>query len=139
MGFSYHGPKEEFETVIDAYDWDVVMVQYNYFDENVQASVEGIEYAASKGIPIVIMEPLRGGRLANNLPEKAQKLFEKYEIKRTPAEWAFRWLWNQKEVTCVLSGMNSLEMVEENVKAVKEFQKENVPNNIFPEHFSNHQ
>lgn len=74
------------------------------------------EELASKGIPVVIMEPLRGGRLANNLPEKAQKLFEKYEIKRTPAEWAFRWLWNQKEIMCVLSGMNSIQMVEENVK-----------------------
>ena len=92
------------------------MIQYNYLDEHSQAGRTGLHYAASKGIPVIIMEPLRGGRLANQLPEKAKKLIEKYEIKRTPAEWAFRWLWNQKEIMCVLSGMNSIEMIEENTK-----------------------
>lgn len=116
VGFSYHGNSETFCRLIDAYDWDFCMIQYNYLDENSQAGRKGLQYAASKGIPVMIMEPLRGGRLVNNLPEKAKKLFAEYEIKRTPAEWAFRWLWNQPEVTCVLSGMNSLEMVEENVK-----------------------
>lgn len=116
IGFSYHGNSDMFCKLIDSYDWDFCMIQYNYLDENSQAGRKGLHYAASKGIPVMIMEPLRGGRLVNNLPEKAKKLFENYEIKRTPAEWAFRWLWNQPEVTCVLSGMNSLEMVEENVK-----------------------
>lgn len=116
IGFSYHGNSDMFCKLIDSYDWDFCQIQYNYLDEHSQAGRTGLNYAASKGIPVVIMEPLRGGRLANNLPEKAQKLFEKYEIKRTPAEWAFRWLWNQKEIMCVLSGMNSIQMVEENVK-----------------------
>jgi len=116
VGFSYHGNSDMFCQLIDAYDWDFCQIQYNYLDEHSQAGRTGLQYAASKGIPVVIMEPLREGRLVHQLPEKAKKLFADYEVKRTPAEWAFRWLWNQPEVTCVLSGMNSLEMVQENVK-----------------------
>lgn len=116
IGFSYHGNSDKFCQLLDAYDWDFCQIQYNYLDEHSQAGRTGLHYAASKGLPVIIMEPLRGGRLVNNLPEKAKKLFETYEIKHTPAEWGFRWLWNQPEVTCVLSGMNSLEMVRENVK-----------------------
>ena len=116
IGFSYHGNSDMFCQLIDAYDWDFCQIQYNYLDENSQAGRRGLQYAHSKGIPVVIMEPLRGGKLVNNLPDKAKKLFNDYPVKRTPAEWAFRWLWDQKEVTCVLSGMNSLEMVKENVK-----------------------
>ena len=116
IGFSYHGNSEMFCKLVDSYEWDFCMIQYNYLDENSQAGKTGIHYASSKGLPVMIMEPLRGGRLINNLPEKAKKLFMNYEIKRTPAEWAFRWLWNQQEVTCVLSGMNSIQMVKENVK-----------------------
>ena len=116
IGFSYHGNSDMFCQLLDAYDWDFCQIQYNYLDEHSQAGRTGLHYAASKGLPVMIMEPLRGGRLVNNLPEKAKKLFETYEIKHTPAEWGFRWLWNQPEVTCVLSGMNSLEMVRENVK-----------------------
>lgn len=115
IGFSYHGNTEMFCRLVDAYDWDFCQIQYNYLDEHSQAGRKGLYHAAKKGIPVIIMEPLRGGRLANHLPEKAVQLFEEYEVKRTPAEWAFRWLWNQPEVTCVLSGMNSLEMVQENV------------------------
>lgn len=117
VGFSYHGNSDMFCKLIDANDWDFCMIQYNYLDEHSQAGRKGLEYASNKGLPVMIMEPLRGGRLVNNLPEKAKKLFEEYEIKRTPAEWSFRWLWSQKEVTCVLSGMNSIEMVEANCKA----------------------
>lgn len=116
IGFSYHGNSDMFCEIVDSYDWDFCMIQYNYLDENSQAGRKGLHHASKKGLPVMIMEPLRGGRLVNNLPEKARKLFENYEIKHTPAEWAFRWLWNQPEVTCVLSGMNSVEMVEENVK-----------------------
>lgn len=116
VGFSYHGNSDMFCKIVDAYNWDFCMIQYNYLDEHSQAGVKGLKHANKKGLPVMIMEPLRGGRLVNNLPEKAKKLFESYEITRTPAEWAFRWLWNQKEVTCVLSGMNSIEMIEENVK-----------------------
>ena len=115
IGFSYHGNSDMFCKLIDSYDWDFCMIQYNYLDENSQAGKTGLHYAASKGIPVNIMEPLRGGRLVNQLPDKAKKLFEKYEKKMTPAEWSFRWLWNQKEVMCVLSGMNSIEMVKENL------------------------
>lgn len=85
-------------------------------DENTQAGRRGLQYAAAKGLPVIIMEPLRGGKLVNNLPKEARALFENYPVKRSPAEWAFRWLWNQAEVTCVLSGMNSTEMVEQNVE-----------------------
>ena len=113
VGFSYHGGTEGFIKLIDAYDWDFCQIQYNYMDENAQAGVRGLKYAAAKGIPVVIMEPLRGGKLVN-IPERAKKLLEKYPVKRSPADWAFRWLWNQPEVTCVLSGMNSVKMVKEN-------------------------
>ena len=116
IGFSYHGNSDMFCEIVDAYDWDLCLIQYNYLDENSQAGRKGLNHAASKGIPVLIMEPLRGGRLVNQLPEKAKELFKNYKIKRTPAEWSFRWLWSQKEIMCVLSGMNSIEMLEENVK-----------------------
>ena len=120
VGFSYHGNSDMFCQLIDAYDWDFCQIQYNYLDEHTQAGVTGLQYAAKKGIPVVIMEPLRGGRLVNNLPSDAVKAFQDSEKKRSPAEWAFRWLWNQEEVTCVLSGMNSLEMVRENIRSADE-------------------
>ena len=120
VGFSYHGNSEMFCQLVDAYDWDFCQIQYNYLDENSQAGRTGLQYAAKKGLPVIIMEPLRGGRLVNNLPHEAQRLFADYPVKRSPAEWAFRWLWDQPEVTCVLSGMNSLEMVEENVRSASE-------------------
>ena len=120
IGFSYHGNSDTFMELLDAYDWDFCQIQYNYLDEHSQAGKTGLHYAYNKNIPVIIMEPLRGGRLVNNLPEKANKLFADYEIKRTPAQWAFKWLWNQKEVTCVLSGMNSIAMVEENCQSASE-------------------
>ena len=115
IGFSYHGNSDMFCKLIDAYDWDFCQIQYNYMDEHSQAGRKGLNYANSKGIPVVIMEPLRGGKLVNKLPEEAKKIFSGYHIKKTPAEWAFCWLWNQPEVTVVLSGMNSNEMVMENI------------------------
>ncbi len=122
IGFSYHGNSDTFCKVLDVYDWDFCQIQYNYFDEHSQAGRTGLNYAAKKGLPVIIMEPLRGGKLVNNLPEKAVKLMEHYKIRRSPAQWGFRWLWNQPEVTCVLSGMNSLEMVRENVHHASEVQ-----------------
>lgn len=116
LGFSYHGNSEKFCELIDAYDWDFCQIQYNYMDENSQAGRRGLYYANKKGIPVIIMEPLRGGKLVNKLPEDAKKIFEKYPVKHTPAQWAFRWLWNQPEVTVVLSGMNSMDMVMDNIK-----------------------
>ncbi len=115
IGFSYHGHTEMFQQLVDAYDWDFCQIQYNYMDEHSQAGREGLTYAAGKGLPVIIMEPLRGGRLVNLLPKEAKKLFETDPLARTPAELAFRWLYDQPEVTCVLSGMNSMEMIAENV------------------------
>ena len=116
IGFSFHGGTESFLKILDAYDWEFCQIQYNYVDEHSQAGVKGLKYAAEKGIPVVIMEPLRGGRLADKLPEAAYEVFEKYPVKRSPAAWGFRWLWNQPEVTCVLSGMNSLQMLQDNLE-----------------------
>ena len=115
VGFSYHGPKEEFEIIVDGYDWDVVMVQYNYFDENVQASTEGIEYAASKGMGILVMEPLKGGILAGKMPREAEEIFRKANPNKSNAQWAMEWVLNNRNVTCVLSGMNSIEQIDENI------------------------
>ena len=116
IGFSYHGNSDMFCKLVDAYDWDFCQIQYNYMDEHSQAGRRGLYHAHEKGIPVIIMEPLRGGKLVNRLPESALDIFENYKIKHTPAQWAFRWLWNQPEVTCVLSGMNSDDMVRDNIK-----------------------
>ncbi|MBP5224403.1 MAG: aldo/keto reductase [Lachnospiraceae bacterium] len=119
IGFSYHGDSDMFIRILDAYDWDFCQIQYNYLDEHSQAGVRGLKAAAGKGIPVMIMEPLRGGKLVN-LPESAKKLCRESGRDYSPAEWGFRWLWNQEEVTVVLSGMNSLEMVEENCRIASE-------------------
>ena len=120
VGFSYHGNTETFIQLLDAYDWDFCQIQYNYLDEHSQAGRRGLEAASNKGLPVIIMEPLRGGRLVNLLPEKAKNVIKENSSKYSAAEWAFRWLWNQPEVTCVLSGMNSLEMVQENIKVAED-------------------
>ena len=117
VGFSYHGNSDVFCRIVDAFDWDFCMIQYNYLDENAQAGVTGLRYANSKGLPVMIMEPLRGGRLAGGLPESAKRLMKSYKKEKSPAEWSFSWLWNQPEVTVVLSGMNSLDMIAENTAA----------------------
>ena len=116
IGFSYHGNSENFLKILEDYDWDFCQIQYNYLDENTQAGVTGLKAAAGKGIPVIIMEPLRGGKLVNMLPQEAKKLMRENERGWSPAAWAFRWLYNQPEVTVVLSGMNSLEMVKENLE-----------------------
>jgi len=116
IGFSYHGNTDMFCRLLDAFDWDFCMIQYNYLDEHSQAGRRGLHYAHQKGLPVFIMEPLRGGRLANRLPEEARQIFREHSPAHTPAQWALRWLWNQKEVTCVLSGMNSMEMVRDNIE-----------------------
>ena len=117
IGFSFHGDSQMFLKILNAYDWDFCQIQYNYLDEHTQAGREGLQAAARKGIPVIIMEPLRGGKLVN-LPEKARKVLKNY----SPAELGLRWLWNQPEVTCVLSGMNSEEMVKENIRVASEAQ-----------------
>ena len=120
IGFSYHGNTENFLKILNDYDWDFCQIQYNYLDEVSQAGVDGLKAAAAKGIPVIIMEPLRGGKLVNMLPEKARKAMQASGRGWSPAEWAFRWLYNQPEVTVVLSGMNSLEMVRENCRTASE-------------------
>lgn len=120
VGFSFHGNTAMFLKLLEVYDWDFCQIQYNYMDETSQAGRAGLEAAAAKGLPVIIMEPLRGGKLVNLLPGKARALLDAAPQGWTPAEWAFRWLWDQKAVTCVLSGMNSLEMVEENCRIAGE-------------------
>ena len=138
IGFSYHGNTDMFLRILDAYPWDFCQIQYNYLDEHSQAGRRGLEDAARRGIPVIIMEPLRGGSLTDKLPKAAQQLFPKrtenagntenarnaenagrmdFAKNPTPASLALRWLWDQPGVTCVLSGMHSMDMVTENVAA----------------------
>lgn len=119
-GFSFHDKVEVFKEIIDSYNWSFCQIQYNYLDETNQAGTEGLKYAASKGLGVVIMEPLRGGRIASNLPEKAKKAMDKADIKRSPAEWGLRWVWNHPEVSVVLSGMGNKANVEENIKTASD-------------------
>ena len=120
IGFSYHGNSAMFCQLVDAYDWDFCQIQYNYMDEHSQAGVEGLRYANRKGLPVIIMEPLRGGKLVNMLPKEAHEAIAKSDRGYTAAEWGLRWLWDQPGVTCVLSGMNSSEMVAENIRIASE-------------------
>ena len=115
IGFSYHGNTAMFKQLVDAYPWNFCQIQYNYMDEHSQAGREGLQYAFSRGLPVIIMEPLRGGRLVNMLPARAKKLVE--ESGKSASELALRWLWDQPEVTVVLSGMNSGQMIKENLIA----------------------
>ena len=120
LGFSFHGDTEMFLSILNDYDWDFCQIQYNYLDEHSQAGRRGLETAYEKGIPVIIMEPLRGGKLVNMLPEKAKQRIAEDPHKWSAAEWALRWLWDQPGVTCILSGMNSDEMVEENCRIASE-------------------
>ena len=115
IGFSYHGNTENFRKVLDGYDWDICLIQYNYYDEVAQAGAGGLRAAAAKGVPAAVMEPLRGGKLAK-LPRDAERVLRGSGRAWSDAEWSFRWLYNQPEVTVVLSGMNSVEMVRENCR-----------------------
>jgi predicted aldo/keto reductase-like oxidoreductase len=117
IGFSYHGTTVEFfKEVIDMFDWDFVQIQLNYMDAEYQAGVEGMKYAASKGIPVVIMEPLRGGKLIDVIPDTIQAFWDSTPIKRTPAEWALLWVANFPEVLTILSGMSNIYQVEDNIR-----------------------
>ncbi|MCR5684620.1 MAG: aldo/keto reductase [Lachnospiraceae bacterium] len=131
IGFSYHGNTDNFLKILDDYDWDFCQIQYNYLDETSQAGIKGLKAAYAKGIPIIIMEPLRGGKLVNMLPEGAKKAMSDSGRPWSPAEWAFRWLYNQKEVTVVLSGMNSTEMVEENCRIASETETDSLTDSDF--------
>ena len=113
--FSFHGPYEEFESILNDYDWDMVQIQYNFMDINNQAGTRGLELAGKKGIPVVIMEGLLGGRLSK-APSNVQALYDAFPVKRSPVEWAFRWLCNHPEVSVVLSGCNEAEQIAENLR-----------------------
>jgi len=119
IGFSFHGKHHDFLKLLDVYDWDFCQIQYNYLDVNYQAGMEGLKKAFAKGLPVIIMEPLLGGRLAAGLPKKAVHTFKTANASLTPAAWALRWLWNQKEVTAVLSGMSEMSQLEENIKTAE--------------------
>jgi predicted aldo/keto reductase-like oxidoreductase len=115
-GFSFHGLAADFKRIVEAYPWTFCQIQYNYLDENYQAGTAGLKYAAAQGLGVIVMEPLRGGNLAPTaLPPAIAAIWDEARVRRTPAEWALRWLWNQPEVTVVLSGMNEEIQVQENV------------------------
>lgn len=119
-GFSFHGAAEDFNKIVDDYDWVFCQIQYNYLDTENQAGTAGLEYAASKDIAVMVMEPLRGGNLAKTPPKEVKAVWNKAEIKRSPAEWSLKWIWNHPEVTLVLSGMNNDEHIRENMRVADE-------------------
>jgi hypothetical protein len=117
IGFSFHGVYPEFVKIVDDYDWQFCMIQHNYYDENFQAGSQGLEYATQKSIPVFIMEPLLGGVLATGLPKKAVEIFRTANKSKTPADWAFSWLWDKPAVTTVLSGMSNTKQLSQNIKS----------------------
>ena len=120
-GFSFHGLREDFKRIVDAYPWRFCQIQYNYLDEKAQAGTEGLRYAAAKRLAVIVMEPLRGGALAAvPQPPAIEELWRQAKTHWTPAEWALRWVWNHPEVTLALSGMNSEAQVEENLRLASE-------------------
>ena len=120
MGFSFHGTYESFVSIIDEYNWDFVQVQYNILDENLQAGIRGIKYANSKGLGVIVMEPLRGGSLAGKVPKQIKEIYDEEGNGRSPAYWALRWICDRPEVTVVLSGMNDLGHIKENIMTASE-------------------
>lgn len=117
LGFSFHDEYSTFKEIVDSYEWTLCQIQYNYMDTEYQAGTKGLKYAASKGLAVVVMEPIAGGRLAINPPEDVQKIWKEEGGDRTPAEWALQWVWNHTEVSVALSGMSTMDQVIENVQS----------------------
>ena len=118
IGFSFHDSYELFEEVLDSYPWEFCQIQLNYMDKDIQAGVKGLKLAAEKGLSVIIMEPLKGGKLTTGIPPTVQELWDNAPVKRTPAEWGFKWLANMPEVTLILSGMSSREQLQQNIATV---------------------
>jgi uncharacterized protein len=119
-GFSFHGDRRTFKEIIDGYDWVLCLIQYSLLDQTNQAGTEGLEYAASKRVAVAVMEPLRGGLLAGKLPREVAQINARAGSKRSPAEWALRWVWNHPGVTVVLSGMNDERHIAENLRTCED-------------------
>jgi predicted aldo/keto reductase-like oxidoreductase len=126
-GFSFHGSRSDFERIVDGFDWDFCQIQYNFLDEQNQAGTKGLKYAASRGLGVIVMEPLRGGLLARKAPPEISKIWDDAEEKRSEAEWALRWVWNHPEVTVVLSGMNEESHIGENIRIAGDAAPQSLP------------
>jgi predicted aldo/keto reductase-like oxidoreductase len=120
MGFSFHGRKDDFVRIVNAYDWDFAQVQFNMVDEQFQAGIEGIRHAHARGMGVIVMEPLRGGSLVGRIPPEVQRIYDAAKIKRAPVDWALRWVLDHAEVTLVLSGMNNDEHIRQNLAIVED-------------------
>jgi len=132
IGFSFHGTKQEFVNIVDAYDWDFCQIQYNFIDEFNQAGKSGLLHAISKGIPVIVMEPLRGGKIVNGLPKEVDAIWKKMTPERSVVEWALRWVWDQPQVLLLLSGMSTQQQVDENIRIANETE----PNTLSPQELS---
>ena len=127
-GFSFHGALSDFKNIVPDYDWTFCQIQYNFMDIHEQAGIEGLKFADERGLGVIIMEPLRGGNLAKQPPLSIQKLWDSSPVEHTPVDWALRWVWNHPEVTMLLSGMNSIEQVKENIAIASEVQVKSLTN-----------
>jgi len=119
VGFSFHDSYDTYKEIIDYYNWDMTQIQWNFVDHNTQATTKGLEYAASKGIAVVVMEPIKGGKLATPTKE-IEEIIEKAPVKRTAANWALQWVWNHPGVSVVLSGMSTFDQVKENIESAEQ-------------------